>query len=100
MITDVGRLLPDIPALLLSTTREKIKSNPEQVVRFLRAMNNSMNLIRTEPDRAVEDARKQRYGGDFKAEREALKYYYDSFKSDLTPRTWSRYWKSPGRKRR
>ena len=62
-----------IPALLLSTTREKIKSNPEQVVRFLRAMNNSMNLIRTEPDRAVEDARKQRYGGDFKAEREALK---------------------------
>ena len=79
MITDVGRLLPDIPALLLSTTRDKIKSNPEQVVRFLRAMNNSMHLIRTEPDRAVEDARKQRYGGDFKAERVALKYYYDSF---------------------
>jgi NitT/TauT family transport system substrate-binding protein len=79
IITDVGRLLPEIPALVLSTTREKIKSNPEQVVRFLRAMNNSMNMIRTDPERAVEDARKQRYSGDFKAEREALKYYYDSF---------------------
>src|ERR1051325_8633256 len=79
MLTDVGRLLPDIPALIPSTTREKVKSNPEQVVRFLRAMSNSMNLIRNDPDRAVEDARKQRYSGDFKAEREALKYYYDSF---------------------
>ena len=79
MLTDVGRLLPDIPALLLSTTREKTKSNPEQVVRFLRAINQAMNVIKSDPDRAVEDARKQRYGGDFKAEREALKYYYDSF---------------------
>ena len=79
MLTDVGRLLPEIPALVLSTTREKAKSNPDQVVRFLRAMNRSMNLIKSDPDRAVEDARKQRYSGDFKAEREALKYYYDSF---------------------
>jgi NitT/TauT family transport system substrate-binding protein len=79
MLTDVGRLLPEIPALVLSTTREKAKSNPDQVVRFLRAMNRSMNLIKSDPDRAVEDARKQRYSGDFKAEREALQYYYDSF---------------------
>jgi NitT/TauT family transport system substrate-binding protein len=79
MLTDVGRLLPEIPALVLSTTREKAKSNPDQVVRFLRAMSHSMNLIKSDPDRAVEDARKQRYSGDFKAEREALKYYYDSF---------------------
>ena len=79
MLTDVGRLLPEIPALVLSTTREKAKSNPDQVVRFLRAMNHSMNLIKSDPDRAVEDARKQRYSGDFKAEREALKYYYDSY---------------------
>jgi len=42
-------------------------------------MSHSMNLIKSDPDRAVEDARKQRYSGDFKAEREALKYYYDSF---------------------
>ncbi|MGH7816954.1 MAG: ABC transporter substrate-binding protein, partial [Candidatus Binatia bacterium] len=79
MLTDVGRLLPDIPALILSTTREKTKSNSDQAVRFLRAMNRSMNLIKSDPDRALEDARKQKYGGDFKAEREALKYYYDSF---------------------
>ena len=79
MLIDVGRLLPDIPALILSTTREKTKSHPDQVVRFLRAINQAMNVIKNDPDRAVEDARKQRYSGDFKAEREALKYYYDSF---------------------
>ena len=79
MLIDVGRLLPDIPALILSTTREKTKSHPDQVVRFLRAINQAMNVIKNDPDRAVEDARKQRYSGDFKTEREALKYYYDSF---------------------
>ena len=79
MLTDVGRLLPDIPALILSTTREKTKSHADQVVRFLRAINQAMNVIKNDPDRAVEDARKQRYSGDFKTEREALKYYYDSF---------------------
>ena len=79
MLTDVGRLLPEVPALVLSGMREKIKSNPEQAVRFLRAMHQAMNLIRNDPDRALEDARKQRYSGDFKTEREALKYYYDAY---------------------
>jgi len=79
LLTDVGRLLPEIPALILSAMREKTKSNPEQAVRFLRAMQQAMNLIRNDPDRALEDARKQRYSGDFKMEREALKYYYDAY---------------------
>ena len=79
LLTDVGRLLPEVPALILSAMREKTKSNPEQAVRFLRAMQQAMNLIRNDPDRALEDARKQRYSGDFKMEREALKYYYDAY---------------------
>lgn len=83
-LADLGQLLPDIPALLLSTTRDKAKSNPEQAVRFLRAMNQAMNLIRTNPERALEDARKQKYSGDFKTEAEALKYYSDGFSIDFT----------------
>jgi ABC-type nitrate/sulfonate/bicarbonate transport system substrate-binding protein len=79
MLTDVGRLLPEVPALVLSAMREKVKSNPEQAVRFLRAMHQAMNLIRNDPDRALEAARKQKYSGDFKTEREALKYYYDAY---------------------
>ena len=79
LLTDVGRLLPEVPALVLSAMREKVKSNPEQAVRFLRAIHQAMNLIRNDPDRALEDARKQRYSGDFKMEREALKYYYDAY---------------------
>jgi NitT/TauT family transport system substrate-binding protein len=79
MLTDVGRLLPEIPALVLSGMRDKVKSNPEQAVRFLRAMHQAMTLIKNDPDRALEDARKQRYSGDFKTEREALKYYYDAY---------------------
>jgi len=82
-LADVGQLLPDIPALLLSTTRDKAKSNPEQAVRFLRAMNQAMNLIKTNPDRALEDARKQKYSADFKTEAEALKYYSDGFSIDF-----------------
>ena len=78
-IADFGKLLPDIPALSLSTRRDKIKSNPDQTVRFLRAMNHAMEFIKSNSDRALEDARKQRYSGDMKAEREALKYYVDSF---------------------
>jgi NitT/TauT family transport system substrate-binding protein len=82
-LADLGQLLPDIPALLLSTSRDKAKSNPEQAVRFLRAMNQAMNLIRTNPDRALEDARKQKYSADFKTEAEALKYYSDGFSIDF-----------------
>jgi NitT/TauT family transport system substrate-binding protein len=82
-LADVGQLLPDIPALLLSTTRDKAKSNPEQAVRFLRAMSQAMNLIKTNPDRALEDARKQKYSADFKTEAEALKYYSDGFSIDF-----------------
>jgi NitT/TauT family transport system substrate-binding protein len=82
-LADVAELLPDIPALLLSTSRDKAKSNPDQAVRFLRAMNQAMNLIRTNPDRALQDARKQKYSGDFKTEAEALKYYSDGFSIDF-----------------
>ena len=78
-IADIGKLLPDIPALVLSTRRDKIKSSPDQTVRFLRAMNQAMEFTKSNSDRAVEDTRKQRYSGDMKAEREALKYYIDTF---------------------
>jgi NitT/TauT family transport system substrate-binding protein len=79
VLADIGQLLPDIPALLLSTTREKVKSNPEQAVRFLRAMSQAMALIKTDPVRAIDDARKQKYSGDLKAEMEGLKYYSEGF---------------------
>jgi NitT/TauT family transport system substrate-binding protein len=79
IIADIGRLLPEIPALTLSSTRNKINSNPDQAVRFLRAMNLAMNLIKSDPQRALEDAKKQKYAGDFKTEMDALKYYSDAF---------------------
>jgi NitT/TauT family transport system substrate-binding protein len=79
VIADIGNLLPEIPALILSSTRNKTKSNPDQAVRFLRAMSAAMNLIKSNPQRALDDAKKQKYAGDFKAEMEALKYYSDAF---------------------
>jgi NitT/TauT family transport system substrate-binding protein len=78
-IMDVGKLLPEIPSLLLSTTREKAAANPDVAVRFLRAIHQAMEFIKANPDRAIEDARKQKYSGDMKTEREALKYYADTF---------------------
>jgi NitT/TauT family transport system substrate-binding protein len=79
IIADIGSLLPEIPALTLSSTRNKIKSNPDQAVRFLRAMNLAMNLIKSDPQRALDDAKKQKYTGDYKTEMDALKYYSDAF---------------------
>jgi ABC-type nitrate/sulfonate/bicarbonate transport system substrate-binding protein len=79
VLADIGQILPDIPALLLSTRREKTKTNPDQVVRFLRAMNQAMALIKSDPARAIDDAKKQKYSGDFNAEAEGLKYYADAF---------------------
>jgi NitT/TauT family transport system substrate-binding protein len=79
IIADIGGLLPEIPALTLSSTRNKIKSKPDQAVRFLRAMSSAMNLIKSDPQRALDDAKKQKYTGDSKTETEALKYYSDAF---------------------
>jgi ABC-type nitrate/sulfonate/bicarbonate transport system substrate-binding protein len=78
-IVDVGKLLPEIPSLLLTTTRDKANANPDVAVRFLRAIHQAMEFIKNNPDRAIEDARKQKYSGDMKIEREALKYYADTF---------------------
>ena len=78
-IIDVGKLLPEIPSLLLTTTRERAAANPDVAVRFLRAIHQAMEFIKTNPDRAIDDARKQKYSGDMKTEREALKYYADTF---------------------
>ena len=78
-IMDVGKLLPEIPSLLLTTTRERAAANPDVAVRFLRAIHQAMEFIKTNPDRAIDDARKQKYSGDMKTEREALKYYADTF---------------------
>lgn len=80
LVADVGKLIQEVPALMLSATREKVRGNPDQTVRFLRAMNQAMEAIKSNPDRAIEDARKQRYGGNLGAEgREALKYYADAY---------------------
>ena len=84
-LADLGSLIPDVPSHVLATNRERARKNPDAVVRFLRAMGLANDLIKRDPDRAIEDARKQGFKGNFQVEREGLAIYGSAFTISFGP---------------
>jgi ABC-type nitrate/sulfonate/bicarbonate transport system substrate-binding protein len=78
-LADLGSLIPDVPSHVLAMNRERARKNPDAVVRFLRAMGLANDFIKRDPDRAIEDARKQGFRGNFQVEREGLAIYGSAF---------------------
>jgi ABC-type nitrate/sulfonate/bicarbonate transport system substrate-binding protein len=69
---------------LIVASRRKAESNPNEVTAVLRALHRSMELIRSDKDKAIAAAFKKAAGGDASVERKALDYVADGYSIVIT----------------
>jgi len=74
LLLDTREALPELPSTIVASTRQFANSNPDKVVRFLRAVGKAMELIRREKDKAITLGKSQGLRGDVAFERKALDY--------------------------
>src|SRR5262245_48873628 len=77
LLLDTRDTLTEIPSTIVASTREFAGSNPEKVVKCLRAIAKAMELIRRDKDKAIALGRSHGLRGDSAIERKALDYYAD-----------------------
>lgn len=77
LLLDTRDTLTEIPSTIVASTREFASSNPDKVVRYLRAIAKAMELIRRDKDKAIALGRSHGLRGDSTIERKALDYYAD-----------------------
>jgi ABC-type nitrate/sulfonate/bicarbonate transport system substrate-binding protein len=75
LLLDTREALPELPSTIVASTRQFASSNPDKVVRFLRAVSKAMELIRRDKDKAIALGKSQGLRGDVTMERKALDYY-------------------------
>jgi NitT/TauT family transport system substrate-binding protein len=75
LLLDTREALPELPSTIVASTRQFANSNPDKVVRFLRAVGKAMELIRRDKDKAIALGKSHGLRGDVAVERKALDYY-------------------------
>ena len=75
MLLDTREVLTEIPSTVVASTREFANSSPDKMVRFLRALDKAIDLIRRDNERAIALGIRHGLRGDVAIERKALNYY-------------------------
>ena len=65
--------------MVVVTYRQKLKTNPTEVVSFLRALGNAMSVIRASKDKVIAAAAKKDPNANVNVLRKSLEYTVDSF---------------------
>jgi len=79
LLLETGKTLPEFPFMVVVTYRQKLKNNPAEVVAFLRALRNAMNVIQTGKDKVIAAAAKKDPHANVNVLRKSLDYTLDSF---------------------
>ena len=79
LLLETGKTLPEFPFMVVVTYRQKLKAYPTEVVAFLRALRNSMNVIRTSKEKVLAVAAKKDPNANVNVLRKSLEYTVDSF---------------------
>jgi ABC-type nitrate/sulfonate/bicarbonate transport system substrate-binding protein len=79
VLLEVGHILPELPSTVLVATKQFINANPNVLVKILRALGKSMDLIRADKDKAVQLGQAYGLRGEATLERKALNFYADDF---------------------
>jgi NitT/TauT family transport system substrate-binding protein len=85
VLLDTRDSLAEFPSTVVASTREFTAAQPDQAVRFLRALSKGMDFIQKNKDKAVAMGKAQGLRGDLAVERKALDYYADDLEIKLTP---------------
>src|ERR1044071_3768504 len=84
VLLDTGKTIPEFPFMVIVATRQKIRTNPDEVTAFLRAAGNSMGAIQNSKDRVIATALKKDPGANATVLRKSLDYVAESFSIQLT----------------
>jgi ABC-type nitrate/sulfonate/bicarbonate transport system substrate-binding protein len=79
LLLETGKTLPEFPFMVVVSYRQKLKANPSEVVAFLRALRNAMNVIQTSKDKVIAAAAKKDPNANINVLRKSLDYTLDSF---------------------
>ena len=83
LLLETGKTIPEFPFMVIVTSRQKIKSNPLEVMAFLRAVRNSMTLIQTSKEKVIGAALRKDPNANVAVLRKSLDYTVDSFSINL-----------------
>ena len=79
LILETGKTIPEFPFMVIVASRQKVKSNPTEVVAFLRAVRNAMHLIQNNKEKVIAAASKKDPGANVNVLQKSLDYTVDSF---------------------
>jgi NitT/TauT family transport system substrate-binding protein len=82
-LLETGKTIPEFPFMVIVTSRQKIKAHPSEIMAFLRAVRNSMNLIQTNKEKVIGAALKKDPNANVAVLRKSLDYTVDSFSINL-----------------
>jgi len=86
LLLETGKTIPEFPFMVIVASRQKIKSNPQEVSTFLRAVRNSMNLIQNSREKVIAAALRKDSTASAAVLRKSLDYTVDSFSIQLAKR--------------
>lgn len=75
LLLEIGKAVPEIPFAVLVAARPFGAKEPETISRFIRALGKSMQLIRSNKDRAIQLALAAKLRGNPETQRRALDYF-------------------------
>jgi NitT/TauT family transport system substrate-binding protein len=75
VLLEVGSVVPEIPFAVLVAAKKFAAKEPETVVRFIRAVSKSMQLIQSNKDKAIQLAIAAKIRGNPETQRKALDYF-------------------------
>jgi NitT/TauT family transport system substrate-binding protein len=83
LLLETGKTIPEFPFMVIVTNRQKLKANPAEIMGFLRAIRNAMNLIQTSKEKVIAAAAKKEPNANLNVLRKSLDYTVDSFSIGL-----------------
>jgi ABC-type nitrate/sulfonate/bicarbonate transport system substrate-binding protein len=84
VLFDIGTVMPKFPFVVLLTSKRKAETAPDEIVTFLKIMKRSMDIIRTDKDRAVAAIVKKRSFGDPILVRKVVDHFSEFYSIGLT----------------
>jgi ABC-type nitrate/sulfonate/bicarbonate transport system substrate-binding protein len=84
LLLETGKTLPEFPFMVIVTNRQKLKTNPTEVLTFLRALRNAMSVIQNSKEKVIAAAAKKDPNANVNVLRKSLDYTLDSFSIALS----------------
>lgn len=84
VILEIGKIIPEFPFAVIVTNKQKVKSNPAEIVALLKAIRAAMNFIKTDKEKVIASAAKKDPTADVNVLQKSLNYSVDSFSISIT----------------